>query len=394
VLLLAVFNTPQQDEVVILRFEFLVARGLLRRFLSLPGLPAVVALVVLILGVASPALAYRYGKPDKLRSECRSGKVDSCFEAGLQYKTGWDLCDKREECVDYARAHPLFERACELGKRSGCLEVASALLEGRGCPQDRPRAIALLKEQCGDEHWRSCELLADAMKAGKGVPVDETGAWNIYEKACREDLLSSCKKSGLDRYFDDTSVVLGVGKNFDGDLVLKFEAYGTKHPNRIFSWYAEFEGYRLHLFYPTGMSVRILGFRVRWDSSLASTGFYWANGPYIAWGSEGLSNGDTPEEEQEGRIEVGGDSNMKLFLRLWYLPVLTASLRANVGTANFLEFRASIETGVWGDLFDRYFGLSLDYVRRFGSPWSSDQFDDQSLIGSIRVSYDVLRNLK
>lgn len=77
---------------------------------------------------------------------------------------------------------------------------------------------------------------------------------------------------------------------------------------------------------------------------------------------------------------------MKLFLRIWYLPVLTASLRASAGTSNFLELRAALETGVWGSFLAEKLGFSLEYVRRFGSPWSNQQMDENSLTGSIKIN--------
>ncbi|MGE3577033.1 MAG: tetratricopeptide repeat protein [Vicinamibacterales bacterium] len=170
---------------------------------------------------------------------CRAGSGWGCTELGILEATG---------LVTAAPAEDLFERACSLGSRSGCLNrqvlaegrrdfhhddpqvpdyrfllqegrgplltqvpgvlftiacdqgwvegcgsLAGSYLEGNDFPQDKPRAARLLDDACRAGHARSCFNLGVMRWLGDGVAQDREKALALRKKACGLGYAPACK---------------------------------------------------------------------------------------------------------------------------------------------------------------------------------------------------------
>lgn len=222
---------------------------------------------------------------------------------------------------------------------------------------------------------------------GKYVEPDQREAKEYFRKGCCSDAPAACQKVGLTRYFDRPFFVLGAGLSSQAPFATELRAYVPFHPEDTWSWYAEVDGYRALGVFPSGMSFRALGYRFLAVSQMATIGAYVAAGPYFAWPPFGDPDRRV-DEERRNEEALGGDISTKAVFRFWYLPTLVFTGRASAGTTNFLEFRAALETGPWTEFLAKNLGFGLEYVQRFGTPWSRDLFDERTVFFTVRFWKD------
>jgi TPR repeat protein len=92
--------------------------------------------------------------------------------------------------ADEARAAELFERACDLGEKMACGELA---LSSAGSSEERAE---LLTAGCNAGHARACRSLGTLIDQGPDVPGDARVAVELWEKGCRHGDAESCLRAG------------------------------------------------------------------------------------------------------------------------------------------------------------------------------------------------------
>jgi hypothetical protein len=307
-------------------------------------------------------------------------KADKQLQARLKRAEGqlYEVLHMREDSeVSYQRALQILRRLPQ--SQSTAIETARVYLGlGRIFDQrsDGKKAV--------DWYGRAVLQLGGHLEDVAGV---DPALGRLKQLSSLADVRTSADGPPLSHCLDDIFFEFGIGASSDYPYVLRMLVYGTSRPERIFSGYSEFEGYRAYGFFPTGMSLRYFGFRLRRDQPSSSVGFYLAAGPFLAGGSDkGKEESNMTEEKSDIRGAAGIEVNSKFFLRVWYLPPIVGGLRASAGTENFLEWSAELQSGPWGRTLAKVFGFGLRFERRLGSLWSEQVFDESSLLLTLRIS--------
>ncbi|MFO0756243.1 MAG: hypothetical protein U0359_07110 [Byssovorax sp.] len=146
--------------------------------------------------------AYRRGKDDVAQSlpsaikywekACAKKAREACFWLGRLYAEG----DKGGVTKDVAKAIPLFERACDLGRGQACDDLSKLAERGEGMPQDHAKAVALLAKGCSAQDYQewTCRAFKKAVDAKDEEAVKAVAAWKT---ACAAQDKAACK--GLER---------------------------------------------------------------------------------------------------------------------------------------------------------------------------------------------------
>lgn len=127
--------------------------------------------------------------PQRYQRECDQGKAQSCTREGIFYAFGtWG------HTRDYAKAKPLFEKACAVGDQDGCKELAALYQYGRGVPQNQAKALEIYTATCAAKNATSCYYAAEMHRYGQGTAKNLKQAAALYEKACATGYKSACGK--------------------------------------------------------------------------------------------------------------------------------------------------------------------------------------------------------
>lgn len=131
---------------------------------------------------------------------CRDGSA--CFDEGQQrsrdndargatiaYSRACDLgdgrgCDEAGNSIGGADGTKLFDRGCQLGNATACMDFAVELIEGKSTAVDLPRAQKLLTQACDANLGEGCRNLGVMFQDGLGVPADQRKASELFERAC------------------------------------------------------------------------------------------------------------------------------------------------------------------------------------------------------------------
>src|ERR1019366_6114433 len=86
--------------------------------------------------------------------------------------------------TDRSRAVQLYQRSCDLGAATGCVDLGVLYRDGRGVPAKNPaRAVQIFQRAC-DLSAAACASIASMYELGVGVPKDVARAKALYQRSC------------------------------------------------------------------------------------------------------------------------------------------------------------------------------------------------------------------
>jgi len=85
-----------------------------------------------------------------LNEKCDDGDSKACFDLGLLYDFGEDVCQDKETAAE------LYEKSCNLGNARGCYNQGLMYANGESVEKDRKRAIELYKKGCELGYKSAC----------------------------------------------------------------------------------------------------------------------------------------------------------------------------------------------------------------------------------------------
>jgi TPR repeat protein len=93
----------------------------------------------------------------------------------------------------YTTPFEFYAAACTQGWTAGCGSLAVFYLQGDGVAADKTRAASMWDEACRAGHARSCSNLGFMYKVGDGVAKDEPTALSLLKKACDLGMADACR---------------------------------------------------------------------------------------------------------------------------------------------------------------------------------------------------------
>ena len=117
-------------------------------------------------------------------SDCRSGNVQSCHDAGILLITGKNAKhqEKKDLGLEYIR------RACKYGLEKSCDVLGDNYYENQHYLAARP----LYEKSCEREIVHACEALGTMYRDGQDVAPDDVVSRQYYEKACELGSKNAC----------------------------------------------------------------------------------------------------------------------------------------------------------------------------------------------------------
>jgi TPR repeat protein len=125
---------------------------------------------------------FRWG-PDAAR-KARAIMASLCETAGDDAERGTTCMlaarkhiygKKMDEPSDPAQIEALLTLGCEAGEFEACLDLISALFDGKLLPQDRPRAYAMLGTDCAAGVRRACNWMENFLARDPAAPLLDAG---------------------------------------------------------------------------------------------------------------------------------------------------------------------------------------------------------------------------
>ena len=128
---------------------------------------------------------------------CNEGDGTSCDNLGEIYAKGL-----AGNAPDHAMALKAFDRACEIGAPSGCMNLGHAHVSGKGVARDEAkarvayaRARALYLSSCTEAHHAiGCGAYGSLLVQGLGGPQDVPTGIDYLQRACTGGDAWSCKQ--------------------------------------------------------------------------------------------------------------------------------------------------------------------------------------------------------
>ncbi len=118
---------------------------------------------------------------------CDAGSGSGCLNAGLMRYQG------EGAQVQHDVGCSFFERSCNLQHAQGCAELGQCFRDGEGVPRDFNRARELLERACDADIGISCTNLGNMYERGQGVPRDDARAFTLYTRGCSLDYQRGCR---------------------------------------------------------------------------------------------------------------------------------------------------------------------------------------------------------
>jgi TPR repeat protein len=87
----------------------------------------------------------------------------------------------------------LFERACGNGFVRACSALGQSYMSGRGRPPDPIRAVPAFEKACGGGYGPACYSLGLIYVRGTGVPRNTTLGEERFRQACQAGMNNACK---------------------------------------------------------------------------------------------------------------------------------------------------------------------------------------------------------
>ncbi len=110
------------------------------------------------------------------------------FFLGMAYANG------EGRIRDSQKALAAYTRACDLGWRDGCVQVAKLRMFGDGIPIDTAATVAALEKAYRAGDLMSAYFLANLLRTGNGVAKDEARAVELLKKACDGGVKEACQQ--------------------------------------------------------------------------------------------------------------------------------------------------------------------------------------------------------
>lgn len=147
---------------------------------------------------------------ETLASTCARGEREACESLATKLVSVLNTSEQPSS----ARELELFDIACAGGVPEACSGLATGLLS-RGLPEDRERAVGILRGACEESDALSCAKLAAALHRGIGGEADPAAAVELFSRACDLGDSDSCYDAGS-LYLADSAVESdsGVATNF------------------------------------------------------------------------------------------------------------------------------------------------------------------------------------
>lgn len=128
---------------------------------------------------------------ETLASACSRGAREACESLATRLVSALNTSEQPSS----ARELELFDIACGGGVPEACSGLATGLLS-RGRPEDRKRAVGILRGACEEGDALSCAKLAVALDLGIGGEVDPAAAVELFSRACELGDSDSCYQAG------------------------------------------------------------------------------------------------------------------------------------------------------------------------------------------------------
>jgi TPR repeat protein len=129
----------------------------------------------------------------KANERCDQGDAVACFDASLRYACGVGVApDERKAAV---RA----EQACRRGHAPSCASAGALYLRSPDSAEVAGGVRALRLGCAAANDGDACNNLAIAMTQGLGVPQDEHGALFMFDRLCKRGNRGSCRNAATVR---------------------------------------------------------------------------------------------------------------------------------------------------------------------------------------------------
>jgi TPR repeat protein len=126
-------------------------------------------------------------------AKCEAGDAAACFDASVRYMCGAGVA--RDEQKAAARA----QQACEGGHTPSCANAGALALRAASSEAALAAGVQALRSGCVAGDGDACNNLAIAMSEGLGVPEDTSGALFMFGKLCDRGNLTSCRNAATVR---------------------------------------------------------------------------------------------------------------------------------------------------------------------------------------------------
>jgi hypothetical protein len=134
---------------------------------------------------AAPTPMCTTGDAPGCAAACDAGQLKACVQAGeIFYNV---------EPKDPPRAAKLFQKACDGGEPTGCVDLGWAYSAGLGVPKDYAASAASFGKACTGTVAAGCLGLGQLYRDGKGVPQSSKRAAELFKKACDGGVTVACK---------------------------------------------------------------------------------------------------------------------------------------------------------------------------------------------------------
>ncbi len=124
----------------------------------------------------------------RLRRNCRSGSVHSCYEAAVIW------ADFPKKYRDADEQLSFLRKACQGNSEIACLRLGYMYQHGEGVAADLRRAFLIFRNTCDKGSRPACERTGVMYEMGLGVHQSAERAAQNYQKACVPGMWETCLK--------------------------------------------------------------------------------------------------------------------------------------------------------------------------------------------------------
>lgn len=140
-------------------------------------------------------LAYR----DGVGTAKDMGKAVAMADLGCK-RQDKEICQLYEQLADepgdggFSFRTRGFMAGCEKGVAESCFSLGLRFDEGKGAPQDKPKAAASYKMACDKNDLRGCHNLGVMLLDAEGIPKNVGMGYQLLDRSCSGGLKKSCEQ--------------------------------------------------------------------------------------------------------------------------------------------------------------------------------------------------------
>ncbi len=120
--------------------------------------------------------------------DCKGERLSTCYRGckrGEKASCYWLAYTLQQKSMDDPAAQVLYQRACQLGEPSGCVNrAAGAMARKPADPQTLQCSARTFERGCELEDIWGCSMSGMVYWRGMGVPADSRRAARAFERAC------------------------------------------------------------------------------------------------------------------------------------------------------------------------------------------------------------------